>query len=54
VGIQAAPSFDGEKFNLKKLNELEVWKQYEVEITNKFAALENLSDDEDINTPGIT
>jgi len=24
-------------------------KQYQLEITNRFAALENLSDDEDIN-----
>jgi len=45
----AAQMFDGEKFNLRKLNELEVRKQYQVEIANKFAALENLSDDEDIN-----
>jgi len=28
---------------------LEVRKQYQIEITNSFAALENLSDDEDIN-----
>jgi hypothetical protein len=54
VGIHAAPSFDGERFNLKKPNELEFWKQYDVEITNRFAALENLSDDENINTAGIT
>ena len=46
---QAARRFDGERFNLRKLNELEVWKQYQTEITNRFAALENLSDDEDIN-----
>jgi len=30
--------FDGERFNLWKLNELEVRKQYQ---TNRFAALEN-------------
>jgi hypothetical protein len=28
---------------------LEVRTQYRVEITNRFAALENVSDDEDIN-----
>jgi hypothetical protein len=28
---------------------LEVRKQYRIEITNRFAALENVSDDEDIN-----
>jgi flagellar biosynthesis/type III secretory pathway chaperone len=30
-------------------NELQVRKQYRLEITNRFAAFENLSDDEDIN-----
>ena len=49
VSKQAAQRFDVERFNLRKLNELEVWKQYQTEITNRFAALENLSDDEDIN-----
>jgi hypothetical protein len=50
VRNQVAQKFDGEGFNLKKLNDLEVRKQYQIEITNRFAALENLSDDEDINT----
>jgi len=49
VREQAAQKFDGERFNLRKLNEREVRKQYEIEITNKFAALENLNDNEDIN-----
>jgi len=40
---------DGERFNLRKLNELEVRKQYQIEITNMFESLWNLSDDEDIN-----
>jgi len=39
----------GERFNLRKLNELEVIKQYQLEISNRFAALENFSDSEDIN-----
>jgi hypothetical protein len=34
---------------LRKLNELEVRKQFQIEITNRFAALENLSEDEDIS-----
>ena len=34
---------------MRKLNELEVRKQYQIEISNRFAALENLSDDKDIN-----
>jgi len=36
-------------FNLRKLNELEVRQQYQIEITNRFAALEDVSDGEDIN-----
>jgi 50S ribosomal subunit-associated GTPase HflX len=39
----------GERFNLRKLNELEFRKQYQIEMTNRFAALENLSDDGNIN-----
>jgi hypothetical protein len=49
VRKQAAQKFDGEKFNLRKLDDLEVRKQYRIEITNRFAALENVSNDEDIN-----
>jgi len=49
VGKQATQSFDRQRFNLRKLNELEVRKQYQIEITNSFAALENLNDDEDVN-----
>jgi hypothetical protein len=49
VRKQAAQKFGGEKFNQRKLNDLEVRKQYWTEITNRFAALENVSDDEDIN-----
>jgi len=49
VSKQAAQKFDVERFNLRKLNELEVRKQYQIEISNRFAALENLSDSEDIN-----
>jgi hypothetical protein len=37
------------RFNLRKLNDLEVRKQYQIEITNRVAALENVSEDEDIN-----
>ena len=39
---QAAQNLCGERFNVRKLNELEVWKQYQIEITDRFAALENL------------
>ena len=46
---RAAQKCDGAKFNLRKLNDLEVRKQYQIEITNRIAALENASEDEDIN-----
>jgi hypothetical protein len=37
-----------ERFNFRKLNELEVRKQCPIKIENRFAALENLSDSEDM------
>ena len=49
VRKQAAHMSDGVRFNLRKLSDLEVRKQYQIEITNRFAALENISEDEDIN-----
>ena len=49
VSKQAARKFDGETFNLRKLNELQVKEKYQIEITNRFAALENLNVDEDVN-----
>jgi hypothetical protein len=42
VSKQAAKMFDGKRFNLRKLNDLEVRKQYQIEITNRFAVLENV------------
>jgi hypothetical protein len=38
-----------ERFNLKKLNEVEGKEQYRVEIWNRFAALENFDADANIN-----
>ena len=52
VGKEAAQRFDRQRFNLRKLNEPEVREQYQIEITNRFAALENSDDDEDVNTNG--
>jgi len=40
---------DAERFNLRKQNELEIRKDYQFGITNRFTALENLSEGEDIN-----
>ena len=48
VSKHAAQKLDGERFNLRKLKDLEVKKQ-QIEITNRFSALGNISDDEDIN-----
>jgi len=39
---QAAQKFYGERINLRKLSKLEVWKQCQTEITNRFTAFENL------------
>ena len=49
VGKLVAQRFDRQIFNLRKLNESEVREQYQIEITNRFAALENSDDDEDVN-----
>ena len=46
---RAAQKFHGERFNLRKINEMEFRKQCQSEILNRFAALESISDDEDIN-----
>jgi hypothetical protein len=37
------------RFDLRKINELEVRKQYQIKISNGFVALENLSGSEDVN-----
>ena len=42
VRKQAAQKSDGVRFNLRKLNDPEVRKQYQIEITSRFAALENV------------
>ena len=42
VRKQVAQKSNGGRFNLRKLNDLEVRKQYQIEIKNRFAALENV------------
>jgi len=49
VGKQAAQRFDRQRFNLRKLNESEAREKYQIEIINRFAALENANDEEDVN-----
>ena len=48
VRKQAAQRFDVERFN-KKLSEPEVRTQYQIKISNRSAALENLNDSEEIH-----
>jgi len=43
-----------ECINLRKISELEVTKQNHVKISNRFAALENLNDNEEIKGLGKT
>ena len=49
VNKKAAQKFEGERFNLRKLNELEVKEKYQIELTSRFEALENLDVDKDVN-----
>ena len=49
LGKQATQRFDRQRINLRKLNEPEVMERYQIEITNRFAVLENLNDDEDVD-----
>jgi hypothetical protein len=39
-----------ERFNLKKLNEVEGKEKYRLEVSNRFAALEDLNTEVEINT----
>jgi hypothetical protein len=39
-----------QKFDLRKFNDAEVKEQYQVKITNRFAALENIVDNVDMDT----
>ena len=41
--------FDVKTFNLRKLSELEVTKEYHIKISSRFAAFENLNNGEDRN-----
>jgi hypothetical protein len=42
ISKQAAQRFDGKILNLRKLNDLEVSKWYQIEISERSTALENL------------
>jgi hypothetical protein len=49
VSKRARQNFDLERFDMKKLNDVEVKEKYQVEISNRFAALESLDESFDIN-----
>jgi hypothetical protein len=50
VSKRARQNFDLERFDLRKLDDVEVKKKHQVGISNTFAALENLDGGLDINT----
>jgi DNA repair ATPase RecN len=49
VSKRVAQKFDMRRFDVRKLNDAEVKEQYQVKITNRFAALENFDDNVDMN-----
>jgi hypothetical protein len=50
VNKQRSQRFHLERFNLKKLNEVERKEQYHVEVSNRFAALEDVDIEVEINS----
>jgi hypothetical protein len=49
VGKQTTLRVHMERFNLKKLSEVEDQERYRIELSNRFAALENLDTEVDVN-----
>jgi hypothetical protein len=49
ISKKAAQKIDVERLNIRKLTEMEIRKLCQIKISNRFAALENLSDSKDIN-----
>jgi hypothetical protein len=50
VNKQGSHKFLMERFNLKKLNEVEGKEKYRFEVSNRFEALEDMVDEVEINT----
>jgi hypothetical protein len=50
VNKQRSHRFDMERFNLKKLNDVEAKEQFCVEVSNRLAALEDLDTEVEINS----
>jgi hypothetical protein len=51
VNKQRSHRFDMERINLKKLNDVEGNEQFRVEVSNRFAALEDLDTEVEISNP---
>jgi hypothetical protein len=54
VKKQEALNSNMERFNLKQLNEMEVKKEYQIDISNRFVALGNLNDNKNKKGLGKT
>jgi hypothetical protein len=50
VNKQRSQKFDMERFNLKKLNDVESKRQFRVEVSNRFAVLEDFDAEVEINS----
>jgi hypothetical protein len=50
VNKERSQRFNMERFNLKKLNDVEGKEQFGVEVSNRFAALEDLDTEVEINS----
>jgi hypothetical protein len=50
VSKRVAEKLDMQMFDFRELNAAEVKLQYQIKITNRFAALENFDDNVDMNT----
>jgi hypothetical protein len=50
VNKQRSQRFDMERFNLKKLNDVEGKEQFRVEVSNRFTAWEDLDAEVEINS----
>jgi hypothetical protein len=50
VNKQGSHKFHMERFSLKKLNKVEGKEKYRVEVSNRFATLDNLDTEVEINT----
>lgn len=51
VDKEAEQKSETGELHLKTLSEVELRQQYQIKISNSFAALENLNNSEDINRP---